>query len=91
MARPTTKNFYNGKSDSDSTLRQALEKKDEELRIIQDKYDKLYISTHFVTQARARRIMKPFRGERGCYNANCKSCRWNVRAKGRNTSKVRKG
>lgn len=42
MNRPTSKNFYKGEDNSE--VSKLLARKEEEMRILQDKYDRLYIS-----------------------------------------------
>lgn len=48
MSRPTKTNFYPGKNGEESfELRKVIDKKDEEIRSLQERYDKLFISTFY--------------------------------------------
>lgn len=59
MSRPTKTNFYSGKNGEQSVeLRKVIDKKDEEIRSLQEKYDKLFISNLSFMQVKKRRIHK---------------------------------
>lgn len=53
MNRPTSKNFYKGEDNSE--VSKLLARKEEEMRILQDKYDRLYICRYVDIQPRTRR------------------------------------
>ena len=58
MNRPTGKNFYGGggggKTEEVAELRMFLSKKEEDYKILLDKYDRLFISNYFLIQAKIK-------------------------------------
>lgn len=65
MNRPTSKNFFRGE-DNSSELSRLLGKKEEEMRILQEKYDRLYICKYVVIQRRTRKATSKWLLGSGC-------------------------
>jgi hypothetical protein len=56
MNRPTRQNFFaGGKGDETAELRMMLARKEEDFKVLQDKYDRLFISKLCLIQAKTRR------------------------------------
>ena len=89
MARPTRGNFYPGGRGDDNELKKQLERKDQEIKILQDKYDQLFISKDCVTQAKTNATATPPTNTAGQSNASCKNSKTSERSRGSGTPRTR--
>lgn len=92
MNRPTRQNFYPGgnKGDEVSDLRRQLEKKEETMKVLQEKYDKLYIGTVLFIQLNRKKdknVMLPVNEQSKRKFNNCSG---NVKIKRKSLFKKKK-
>ena len=88
MNRPTRQNFYGSRTEEGNDLRRQLQKKEEEMRILQDKYDKLYICKIALMQRKKRKEDKEMLAANNFSNANQRKC--SARGKQRRGSSTKK-
>jgi hypothetical protein len=92
MSRPTSKNFYGGgRSEETAELRAQLARKEEEHRLLLDKYDRLFISKRVFIQARTRSPRSSRLLARGYWRGNWRSCRQGGRKNARSTCRTSNG
>lgn len=75
MNRPTGKNFYPpSKTEEVAEMRSLLLKKEEDYKLLLDKYDRLFISNFEFIQARTRSPRTSRLPDKESSRGSCKSC-----------------
>ena len=76
MNRPTGKNFYPpSKTEEVAEMRSLLLKKEEDYKLLLDKYDRLFISNPYFTQARTRSPRTSRLPAKELSRGSCKNCK----------------
>lgn len=88
MNRPTGKNFYPpSKTEEVAEMRSLLLKKEEDYKLLLEKYDRLFISNCDSTQARTRSPRTSRLQDKESSRGSCKSC--NTRERQRRSEPLR--
>jgi hypothetical protein len=92
MTRPTSKNFYpSSKGEDLLELRNQLQRREEENRLLQEKYDKLFICTTNVTQPRRKRTRTSPQAANASWRGSWTSYSRNGRLRRSGISRTRNG
>lgn len=92
MNRPTGKNFYGGaKTEEVAEIRALLAKKEEDYKLLLDKYDRLFISNYVIIQVKIKSLKNNRLSIIELLKENCNSCRHRGKLKRRELLKMNNG